>query len=430
MHLFFQFMSKTHVDIVAKKMYTDFVKDTKSLKKRIKAHQDLVKEMDAVWKKHQKEKNILKTYEKLLKPAVKWWYYGIIGEDKGHVIDAAVVPNFEKRYGMSKQEARDIVHLLMHPEEQSAFNIERKLFLTMCLDYLNSKNIQKKIKEYIKEFFWIKTTFYKSYDMTPQNLLEEIKKEIKHSSKKKIQEEITQIEENFKKIHKEKKLLIKKLKLTRQDKQDIEFAELTTYWIDQRKIGMMKHFHYFLDLLKEISEKFEIDYSTLTLYTVKEVRSLLKTGKKVDKKLINKRYDSIMNVYERDNKVSSFFGKEGYMLYKLASEVKVKEIKGLVASRTDLAKITGKARIIEEPLKQKFNKGDILVTSMTRIEFVPLMRKAKAIITNEGGISCHAAIVSRELGIPCIIGTRVATRILKNGDKVELDMEEGVVKKR
>ena len=73
-------------------------------------------------------------------------------------------------------------------------------------------------------------------------------------------------------------------------------------------------------------------------------------------------------------------------------------------------------------------KGNILVTSMTRVEFVPLMRKAKAIITNEGGIACHAAIVSRELNIPCIIGTKVATDRLKDGDKVGLDLKNGEIK--
>ena len=75
-----------------------------------------------------------------------------------------------------------------------------------------------------------------------------------------------------------------------------------------------------------------------------------------------------------------------------------------------------------------FNEGDILVTSMTRPEFVPLMKKAEAIVTNEGGITCHAAIVSRELNKPCVIGTKFATQILKDGDLVEVDADNGIVK--
>ena len=69
------------------------------------------------------------------------------------------------------------------------------------------------------------------------------------------------------------------------------------------------------------------------------------------------------------------------------------------------------------------------MTPMTRPEFLPLMKKAKAIITDEGGITCHAAIVSRELGIPCIIGTKIATKVLKDNDLVEVDAEKGIVRK-
>ncbi|EKE15490.1 MAG: hypothetical protein ACD_11C00157G0001 [uncultured bacterium] len=72
--------------------------------------------------------------------------------------------------------------------------------------------------------------------------------------------------------------------------------------------------------------------------------------------------------------------------------------------------------------------GDILVASMTRPEFMPAMKKAAAIITDEGGITCHAAIVARELGIPAVIGTKIATKILKDGMLVEVRANHGLVK--
>jgi pyruvate,water dikinase len=65
---------------------------------------------------------------------------------------------------------------------------------------------------------------------------------------------------------------------------------------------------------------------------------------------------------------------------------------------------------------------------MTTPEFVPLIKLAKAIITNVGGITCHAAIVSREMNKPCIIGTKIATKVLKDGDLVEVDANRGVIK--
>lgn len=66
---------------------------------------------------------------------------------------------------------------------------------------------------------------------------------------------------------------------------------------------------------------------------------------------------------------------------------------------------------------------------MTSPDFVPLMKKAKAIVTDEGGLSCHAAIVSREMGLPCVIGTKNATKVFKDGDMIEVDANKGFVRK-
>jgi phosphohistidine swiveling domain-containing protein len=102
------------------------------------------------------------------------------------------------------------------------------------------------------------------------------------------------------------------------------------------------------------------------------------------------------------------------------------EIRGNIGNQ---GKAIGKVRIVLRRNDfDSFKTGEILVTSMTRPEFVPLMKKAKAIITDEGGITSHATIISRELNKPCIIGTKNATKILHNGDEVEADADHGVVK--
>lgn len=77
---------------------------------------------------------------------------------------------------------------------------------------------------------------------------------------------------------------------------------------------------------------------------------------------------------------------------------------------------------------RKINKGDILVAPMTTPDYLPILHLVKAIITDEGGVLCHAAIVSRELKIPCIVGTQTATKILKDGDWVEIDQDQGIVR--
>jgi pyruvate,water dikinase len=90
----------------------------------------------------------------------------------------------------------------------------------------------------------------------------------------------------------------------------------------------------------------------------------------------------------------------------------------------------GRVRVIENVSKiSEFKKGEVLVTKMTDPDWVPIMRIASAIITDEGGRTCHAAIVGRELGIPAIVGTGSATKVLKTGQEVTVDCTSGSVGK-
>lgn len=100
-------------------------------------------------------------------------------------------------------------------------------------------------------------------------------------------------------------------------------------------------------------------------------------------------------------------------------------VKGLAAS-PGIA--MGKARVLLDIKDAKeFKKGEILVTRMTDPDWVPVMKVASAIITDEGGITSHAAIVSRELGIPAIVGTKDATKLLRTGQEITVDATRGVV---
>lgn len=91
-------------------------------------------------------------------------------------------------------------------------------------------------------------------------------------------------------------------------------------------------------------------------------------------------------------------------------------------------KITnGKVRVIKDVAKiNEFQEGEILVTEMTDPDWVPIMKKAKGIITNKGGRTCHAAIISRELGISCIVSTQKATEILQTGQEITIDCSQGI----
>jgi len=102
------------------------------------------------------------------------------------------------------------------------------------------------------------------------------------------------------------------------------------------------------------------------------------------------------------------------------------EIKGQSAFA---GKAQGKVRILySQRDAENFKDGEILVASMTTPELIVAMRKSLAFITDEGGITSHAAIIARELKIPCVVGTKIATKVLKDGDLVEVDADKGIVK--
>lgn len=87
---------------------------------------------------------------------------------------------------------------------------------------------------------------------------------------------------------------------------------------------------------------------------------------------------------------------------------------------------SGKAHIIKDVADiGEFRAGEVLVTDMTDPDWEPIMKIASAIITNRGGRTCHAAIISRELGIPCVVGTNEGTEVLKDGQEITVDCSSG-----
>ena len=102
-------------------------------------------------------------------------------------------------------------------------------------------------------------------------------------------------------------------------------------------------------------------------------------------------------------------------------------VKGLAAGKRGFG--VGVAKVVSNPeeASKMMQKGDVLVTDMTNPDYVPFMKLADAIVTNKGGVTCHAAIVSRELGVPCVVGTENATKLMANGEEYTVDSRSGVV---
>ena len=113
------------------------------------------------------------------------------------------------------------------------------------------------------------------------------------------------------------------------------------------------------------------------------------------------------------------------MEYLSEKKTEATEFKGRVACK---GRATGVVKVITKPEEfSKFEQGNILVVVNTSPDFVPIMGKAAAIIGEEGGITAHISVVSRELKVPCVVGINNITKILKDGDNVEVDAEKGVV---
>lgn len=205
-----------------------------------------------------------------------------------------------------------------------------------------------------------------------------------------------------------------------------EFFNLLSYWRDERKVEMQKMNHYLEVLGREIGRRSDFGWDEIKIMNPCQINNIPVKKEQLDifKKLL---IEQSVLVWD-EKKVFHLPKKESQKYYQAVEasiQSDVTEIRGMIACP---GKVRGEVVVINK--KEEFEKmqdDKILVTNMTRPEFVPLMKKSVAIVTDEGGITSHAAVVSRELKVPCIIGTQVATKMLKDGDRVFINADHGVV---
>jgi phosphohistidine swiveling domain-containing protein len=301
------------------------------------------------------------------------------------------------------------------------------------LDEKENNKLNQLIEDHISKFFWYNTTWVGGKYITKPELIKELKQYIENNDSFNFVDV-----KKYQQMEKDKNKLLKKLKLSQELTNLLEITSKATYWQDLRKIKMLKGILALQRFVSEISSRTEIKEENLKYLLIKEegdklndVFKDIKTKSKaieLDKLLAERRKGSMYLYMKNELMIES--GKEYDNLLKNMKKQKsskeVKEISGMCAST---GRVIGKVKICLKPNDlKKFKSGEILVTSMTRPEFVPVMKKAVAIITDEGGLTCHAAIVSRELKKPCIIGTKIATKVLKNGMVVEVNANHSIVK--
>ena len=187
---------------------------------------------------------------------------------------------------------------------------------------------------------------------------------------------------------------------------------------------------YFRGVMRVISRKENVYSNYLTCLTQQEFEKYLRKKVLPNRAILKQRFEASI-LFFKNNRINILVGKNNVNSLEkaiLAYRIKgsVKQVRGI---RGYPGYSSGVARIVLDPFKVGvFNRGDILVTGMTRPEFLPIIKKSSAIITDAGGILCHAAITARELKIPCVVGTEIATKIIKNGYRLTVDATTASIK--
>jgi phosphohistidine swiveling domain-containing protein len=215
---------------------------------------------------------------------------------------------------------------------------------------------------------------------------------------------------------------------TKEQKEWIETSRHFSFQRDERKTSQQKIFYIQAQCLEEISKKIDMPRTELEYLKPSQLSEALLKKKNALLEKINLNKKGHLFMYAEGAGYFISFGDEAINIYNsLKRNIEQNNI--IMGQTANKGFAKGIAKIIYNT-KEKFdfNEGDILITGMTYPDFVPLRKKAAAIVTDIGGITCHAAILSREINKPCVIGTKFATRNIKNGDLVEVDADNGIVR--
>ncbi|NDK08965.1 hypothetical protein EOM39_07055 [Candidatus Gracilibacteria bacterium] len=316
----------------------------------------------------------------------------------------------------SDKPREDLLSIITIPKKRSLVQQENIDYYTLLK---KSEDEDKNIKKHLSKWAWLGDHNFFGDFWTFEDIRKRITSE-NEDAEKMLNKIITTEGE----LEKKSKLEIKKLNLSKEEIDLIhlikEYVYLRTFRLDMLFYSEFK----VKNLLDQIAFRMGLKYEEFVLLTHNEIDNWF--DKKINyKQEIDKRKRNYAIVLE-DSKLRLISGDEVKSFEEFDEDSTAETIKGSIAFK---GLVRGRAKIILH--KNEFNKfknGDVLITAMTTPDYVPLMKKASAIITDEGGITCHAAIISRELNIPCIIGTKLATQILKDNYFLEVNANKGIVK--
>ncbi len=320
----------------------------------------------------------------------------------------------------SKAERETIIGQLIIPKKESFFVQKNKRLTQLAVKQSKGKNIDNEIQKFVQKFSWTGSNFYLGGFLTREDIEKEINEIIKEGPRDKLEK----IKQTAQKKEKKYNQAFSKIKDNNKLVKLVNYAQeliyLQTYKMDVLFIG---HYHTY-PLLKAIAKKFRYDTDDLFYLTGNEIIKGLKEKKVPGKTQLDKRKDKYALI-KKGPKIQLLSGNDT----PLVGEEKEDQIK-ITGNIANQGRAMGKAKIVKgvEDIK-KVNRGDILISPMTDPKLISAISKAGALVTDLGGILCHAAIVSRELGIPCVVGAKKATKVFKDGDIIEVNAYQGIVTK-
>lgn len=287
---------------------------------------------------------------------------------------------------------------------------------------MNKEQIKKRLQKLYEEYCWLDYN-----NMGPAASFDIFEDELKNAIKNNVHLNLPAQLKNIR-IRQEK--LMRKLGFNKRSKFLVQLARHVIRQKGYRKDMQYHGFYCYEKLFREMAKRNGVDDWQIFGYLFPwEVESfLIKKTPSIPELAERRKYSCfIVSKDKLDLKIGEEARKFVKDLALLEDFSHLKETKGQCAY---IGKARGYARIVQVPADiAKVNKGDIIISQATSPDLLPAMKKAGAIVTNTGGLICHAAIVSRELKIPCVVGTGNATLIFRDGDLVEVDAGKGVIRK-
>ena len=407
--------------------YVDYI--FKSTLKRIRELEAFSDKVNAIKENYIKENivGLWKGLDDIMLVVVPWFYIPWYIAEYNLITDRIK----EKLQHKNIEEIIDInnaVAVLSFPVKKAMFQEEQKDFFELCKLARDKKDYKDKAEKYLKQYAWMKTFIILPLEpLSVQELDKRIKDALKEDfiSQHEMQEK--QKAENKKTADK----LLGKLKdeeLVSIIEQARELGWLLTFSVEI----VIRSCSKLIPFYKILSKELKVDYLQWNNLKSEEIKDILQGKLKTSDKELDERSEGYVFLIENE-KEKIIVGENAKKMAEWIDEnvgridKDIKEIKGQSVSS---GLVEGRVRIILTPKESyKLEKGEILVCSMTSPDYISAMKKAAAVVTDEGGLLSHAAIVSRELGKPCVVGTKIATKVLKDGDLVEVDANRGIVKK-